>query len=147
MGIRSTIAVKKARITGSSGNAPTSSSTLPRMTSAVKEPVSGYISHKGRPPLRCWRFQPYFFPPELIASCLSAQASADGELTSERSDNEFYLGWDRISESRDLTKSYLDEWVYGLKDREEYWQKLGAEKHAALKIASRPSETVDYGQY
>ena len=62
-------------------------------------------------------------------------------------DNEFYLNWDKISESPELTKQYLDEWVYGVSDRQEYWQKLGAEKHDRLKIEPRLSATVDYGKY
>jgi glutaconate CoA-transferase subunit A len=62
-------------------------------------------------------------------------------------DNEFYLAWDKISESFDSVKQYLNEWVYGVKDREEYWQKLGAEKQEKLKITSRMSEPVDYGNY
>ncbi len=62
-------------------------------------------------------------------------------------DNNFYLKWDEISSSRDATLNYLDEWVYGVKDRAEYWQKLGDEVHQRLKIGSRPSATVDYGIY
>ena len=62
-------------------------------------------------------------------------------------DNSFYLKWDEISSSREATQSYLDEWVYGVKDRAEYWEKLGSEVHERLKIASRPSATVDYGKY
>jgi glutaconate CoA-transferase subunit A len=62
-------------------------------------------------------------------------------------DNEFYMGWDKMSESLETVKQYLDEWVYGVKDREEYWQKLGAEKHEKLKITSRMSQPVDYGNY
>jgi glutaconate CoA-transferase subunit A len=62
-------------------------------------------------------------------------------------DNSFYLKWDEISSSRDTTQNYLDEWVYGVKDRVEYWEKLGSETHNRLKIASRPSATVDYGKY
>jgi glutaconate CoA-transferase subunit A len=62
-------------------------------------------------------------------------------------DNEFYLKWDEISSSREAAQSYLDEWVYGVKDREEYWQKLGSDVHRRLKIESRPSATVDYGKY
>src|SRR5512136_2497388 len=62
-------------------------------------------------------------------------------------DNAFYLKWDEISKTREAVKSYLDEWVYGVKDRAEYWEKLGADVHARLKVASRPSATVDYGQY
>jgi glutaconate CoA-transferase subunit A len=62
-------------------------------------------------------------------------------------DNSFYLKWDEISSNRDATQSYLDEWVYGVKDRAEYWEKLGSEVHTRLKIGSRPSATVDYGKY
>src|SRR5512133_2395660 len=39
-------------------------------------------------------------------------------------DNEFYLAWDKISESVDSVKQYLDEWVYGVKDRDEHWAKV-----------------------
>jgi len=62
-------------------------------------------------------------------------------------DNVFYLEWDKISQDRGAVQKYLDEWVYGVKDRAEYWEKLGAETHARLKIASRLSVPVDYGQY
>jgi glutaconate CoA-transferase subunit A len=62
-------------------------------------------------------------------------------------DNEFYLNWDKVSESPDLTRQYLDEWVFGVKDRDEYWIKLGEEKHSNLRIKSRTSATVDYGEY
>ncbi len=62
-------------------------------------------------------------------------------------DNEFYLKWDEISSNRDATLSYLDEWVYGVHNRAEYWKKLGRETHHRLKIDSQPSATVDYGKY
>ncbi len=62
-------------------------------------------------------------------------------------DNEFYITWDKISESREAVQRYLDEWVFGVKDRDEYWQKLGDEVHARLKIKSRLSTPVDYGDY
>jgi glutaconate CoA-transferase subunit A len=62
-------------------------------------------------------------------------------------DNEFYLQWDKISESSDAVKSYLDEWVYGVKDREEYWQKLGEETRQRLQIKPRYSEPINYGSY
>ena len=62
-------------------------------------------------------------------------------------DNEFYLKWDETSQSLDLVKSWLDEWVFGTKDREEYWEKLGAEVHKRLKVKPRPSAVVDYGDY
>ena len=62
-------------------------------------------------------------------------------------DNEFYLQWDKISESADAVKSYLDEWVYGVKDRKEYWQKLGDGIHQRLQIKPRMSEAINYGEY
>jgi glutaconate CoA-transferase subunit A len=62
-------------------------------------------------------------------------------------DNAFYLEWDRVSADPAAVKAYLDEWVYGVKDRDAYWEKLGPEVHERLKVGSRPSAVVDYGSY
>jgi glutaconate CoA-transferase subunit A len=62
-------------------------------------------------------------------------------------DNEFYLNWDKVSKDKDTVQAYLDEWVFGVEDRAAYWQKLGPEVHDELQVASRPSETVNYGSY
>ena len=62
-------------------------------------------------------------------------------------DNAFYLAWDKLSESLEAVQAYLDEWVYGVKDRAEYWQKLGPEVHARLSVAPRLSAPVNYGLY
>jgi glutaconate CoA-transferase subunit A len=62
-------------------------------------------------------------------------------------DNEFYLAWDKISESPEAVKQYIDEWVYGVKDRDAYWQKLGAKTHKRLKVKARYSEKINYGSY
>jgi glutaconate CoA-transferase subunit A len=62
-------------------------------------------------------------------------------------DNDFYLKWDAISSNRETTQSYLDEWVYGVRDRSEYWQKLGTDAHKRLMVASQTSAPVDYGKY
>jgi glutaconate CoA-transferase subunit A len=62
-------------------------------------------------------------------------------------DNDFYLAWDEISKSRESVLAYLDEWVYGVRDREEYWQKLGTKTQTRLQVASQPSVPVDYGKY
>jgi glutaconate CoA-transferase subunit A len=62
-------------------------------------------------------------------------------------DNEFYLNWDKVSSSEETVKAWLDEWVYGVKDREEYWQKLGAEVHERLQVKPRMSEAINYGEY
>ena len=45
-------------------------------------------------------------------------------------DNDFYLEWDKISERPSSRHAaYLDEWVYGVKTAQEYWEKLGPETH------------------
>ena len=62
-------------------------------------------------------------------------------------DNAFYLEWDEISKTRQGVHAYLEEWVYGVKDRQEYWQKLGPDVHARLKVGERPSAVVNYGGY
>lgn len=62
-------------------------------------------------------------------------------------DNDFYLEWDKISESADALNAYLTEWVYGVTDREAYWQKLGSDAQARLRVNSRPAAVVDYGEY
>ncbi len=62
-------------------------------------------------------------------------------------DNEFYLAWDKISESTETIKQYLDEWVYGVKDRNEYWEKLGKETHKRLEVPRQMSQPINYGRY
>jgi glutaconate CoA-transferase subunit A len=62
-------------------------------------------------------------------------------------DNEFYLSWDKVSESPEATQQYLDEWVYGVKDRKEYWEKLGTEIQRRLEVEPRYSEKINYGSY
>ncbi len=62
-------------------------------------------------------------------------------------DNKFYLEWDKISESDETVKAWLQEWVYGVKDREEYWQKLGAETHKRLEVKPSLAAPVNYGAY
>src|SRR5215216_5781450 len=62
-------------------------------------------------------------------------------------DNEFYLAWDKVSESPDATREYLDEWVYGVKDRNEYREKLGAKAHKRLEVEALYSEKINYGRY
>ena len=62
-------------------------------------------------------------------------------------DNEFYLAWDKISESADSAKQYLDKWVYAVEDRNEYWNKLGEKTHKRFKVKARYSEKINYGSY
>ena len=62
-------------------------------------------------------------------------------------DNEFYLAWDKVSESPAATSQYLDEWVYSVKDRNEYWEKLGTETQKRLKVPQQMSQPINYGRY
>jgi glutaconate CoA-transferase subunit A len=62
-------------------------------------------------------------------------------------DNPFYLEWDRISESPQAVTNWLQDWVFGVKDRQAYWQKLGAEAHERLKVKPLYSERINYGEY
>ena len=62
-------------------------------------------------------------------------------------DNPFYLEWDKISESREATLAWLDEWVYGVRDRAGYWARLGAETHERLKVKPMMSVPVSYGAF
>ena len=62
-------------------------------------------------------------------------------------DNAFYLSWDQISESPEAVRAWLDEWVYGVQDRAEYWQKLGVETHERLRVTPNMSSPVNYGAY
>jgi glutaconate CoA-transferase subunit A len=47
-------------------------------------------------------------------------------------DNRFYRAWDDISADPDRLAEWMDAWVFGVKDRSEYWAKLGPETHARL---------------
>ncbi len=62
-------------------------------------------------------------------------------------DNAFYLDWDKLSAAPETVQAWLDEWVYGVPDREAYWAKLGAEAHARLAVRPRWSEPVNYGEF
>lgn len=62
-------------------------------------------------------------------------------------DNEFYLQWDKISQSSEAVRAWLAEWVYGVRDRDEYWRKLGATVHKRLEVKPRHSQGINYGQY
>ncbi len=62
-------------------------------------------------------------------------------------DNAFYLEWDKISESPQAVQEWLEEWVYGVRDREEYWEKLGPQVHERLQVKPRWSQPVNYGSY
>ncbi len=60
-------------------------------------------------------------------------------------DNAFYLDWDRLTADPAAVRAWLDEWVFGVADRAEYWDKLGPAVHARLAVAPRWSEPINYG--
>ncbi len=62
-------------------------------------------------------------------------------------DNAFYIKWDHISSSEETVRSWLDEWVYGVKDRQAYWDKLGTDVHERLRVKPMMSEAINYGEY
>lgn len=62
-------------------------------------------------------------------------------------DNAFYLEWDKISASREAVTAWLDEWVWSVKDRHDYWSKLSAETRERLQVAPSWSEPVNYGTF
>lgn len=62
-------------------------------------------------------------------------------------DNVFYLNWDKVSEDRAAVNRWLDEWVYGVQDTAEYWEKLGADTHQLLAVKPKFAAPVNYGDY
>lgn len=62
-------------------------------------------------------------------------------------DNSFYLEWDKRSATPGGVQAWLDEWVFGLPDRDAYWAKLGPEAHARLAVRPKWSAPVNYGEF
>ena len=62
-------------------------------------------------------------------------------------DNEFYLGWDKVSKTQEGVQEWLEEWVYGTKDHTEYMAKFGKVKLMALEIEEQLSAPINYGKY
>lgn len=59
-------------------------------------------------------------------------------------DNAFYVRWREISQNEELFNKYLEEWVYGVRDRAEYVRRMGADIDR-LKARSQYCEPVNYG--
>jgi glutaconate CoA-transferase subunit A len=59
-------------------------------------------------------------------------------------DNEFYVSWRDISKDISRFNSYLDEWVYGVKDRAAYAERM-SERFNKLKARDLFCEPVNYG--
>jgi glutaconate CoA-transferase subunit A len=59
-------------------------------------------------------------------------------------DNDFYVRWRDLSKDVAAFNSYLDEWVYGVRDRAEYVERMGTSL-ARLKAHGHFCEPVNYG--
>jgi glutaconate CoA-transferase subunit A len=59
-------------------------------------------------------------------------------------DNAFYLAWEEISRDESRLSAYLDEFVYGVRDRAEYLRKL-PELETRLAAEDRICAGVNYG--
>lgn len=62
-------------------------------------------------------------------------------------DNQFYLDWDPISRDQAATEAWIDEWVFGVKDRAGYLKKLGEAALARIKPGTALANPIDYGDY
>jgi glutaconate CoA-transferase subunit A len=62
-------------------------------------------------------------------------------------DNRFYLEWDEIARDPERLRAWLDEWVHGTADHDEYVDKLGSDRWAELMPGDAWSGEVNYGAY
>jgi glutaconate CoA-transferase subunit A len=62
-------------------------------------------------------------------------------------DNEAYMEWDAVSNSRDSLESWLEEWVYGVANHAGYLKKLGADRLLDLQPRSAYATPIDMGRY
>ncbi len=59
-------------------------------------------------------------------------------------DNDFYVAWREISQDIAKFNNYLENWIYGVRDRAEYVERMG-ESLARLKARDHYCEPVNYG--
>ncbi|MFP8890573.1 CoA transferase subunit A [Natrialbaceae archaeon A-CW2] len=62
-------------------------------------------------------------------------------------DNDAYLEWNEVSGTHEDTLEWLDEWVYGVADRQEYIEKLGAERLLELQVSNSYAAPINMGGY
>ncbi len=62
-------------------------------------------------------------------------------------DNAFYLAWDEISRDQQKTEDWLQEWVFDVKDRSAYLEKLGKDVLSRLEPGDAPTGSLNYGAY
>ena len=59
-------------------------------------------------------------------------------------DNDFYIAWRELSQDVGKFNSYLDEWIYGVRDRTEYIERMRS-RFDQLKAREHYCEPVNYG--
>jgi glutaconate CoA-transferase subunit A len=59
-------------------------------------------------------------------------------------DNDFYVNWRNISKDASKFDQYLQEWIYGVKNRAEYVGKMG-DQISRLKARNQFCQPVNYG--
>jgi glutaconate CoA-transferase subunit A len=62
-------------------------------------------------------------------------------------DNEAYLAWDEVSATHEGVLDWLDEWVYGVVDHDEYLSKLSTDRLLELQPGSNYASPIDMGEY
>jgi len=62
-------------------------------------------------------------------------------------DNAFYLDWYEVTREQATTEAWLEEWVYGVRDRAEYVEQMGVDVWDRLGPGEAMAQPVNYGQY
>jgi glutaconate CoA-transferase subunit A len=62
-------------------------------------------------------------------------------------DNQHYQDWDRLSRDPAELEQWLETWVYGMKNRREYLEKLPPGTLERLKPSQALADSIDYGEY
>ena len=60
-------------------------------------------------------------------------------------DNKFYVDWYKISKELESLERYISDWIFGVSNRKEYMEKLGADRVKKLKANKQLSSPVNYG--
>ncbi|SMY12019.1 CoA transferase subunit A [Brevibacterium jeotgali] len=61
-------------------------------------------------------------------------------------DNAFYRMWPKMAKDPQRLREWLEEHIHGTADHEEYLAAIGEEQLDSLRVASKPSQPVDYGR-
>lgn len=61
-------------------------------------------------------------------------------------DNAFYRMWPKMAKDPQRLQEWLEKHVHGTADHAEYLATIGEEQLDSLKVASKPSQPVDYGR-